>query len=699
MSGRINKEKINLRFNIVVLIVYITGIILITQLFNLQIVKGEEYREQSNTRLTRESTVKAARGDILDRTGEKLATVTMGFGIELYKTKVDDNTLNNSLLELVNILIKNGQKYPDSFPISINPYQYSIEGEELSKWKKKYKVDEQATAEEAFLVFKKKYKINNENIEDIRKIIAIRYEITTNGYSNVKPITISKNVSREVVAELSERSGEFPGINIVTTSSRNYTSANLASHILGYVNKISSKEYASRKDKYTQDDVIGKTGVESVFEDYLKGEDGKKAIYMSVDGAITGEDTIKDAVSGANVVLTIDAKLQNIAENALAANIEKIKSGGFGKTYDAHGGSVVVMNSNTGEVLAMASYPDYEPQLFVGGISTENWNKYRDDEGHPLLNKAVQSAYAPGSIFKMVTATAALESGIIEPNTKINATGKYPKYENPECWYYTQYHRGHGRINVSEAIKKSCNYFFYQVADNMGIDEIAKYAKYYGLGTKTGIELPDETSGTLASKETKAILKPKEIWYPGETLSAAIGQSYNSFSPIQIAKYLATLVNGGNQINPTIIKSVINSDGSTVSDTEIKNYVNQKLGITQDEREELSISQENIDVILEGMRSVAVEAGGTAYNVFKDFNIEIGGKTGSAEAGNDVNAWFVGFAPYDNPEIVVVVMVENGGHGNYTAEVTREIMAEYFGMNSNNVEESTDAMPVGELLR
>ena len=699
MNGRINKEKINFRFNIVTLIVYITGIILIVQLFNLQIVKGAEYREQSNTRLTRESTVKATRGDILDRSGEKLATVTMGFGIELYKTKVDDDTLNKSLLELVNLLIKNNQKYPDSFPISINPIQYTIENEKLSNWKKEYKLPEETTAEEAFNVFKEKYKIKYENIEDIRKIIAIRYEITTNGYSNITPVTIAENVPREVIAELSERSSDFPGINIVTSSTRNYTLGSLASHILGYVNKIDSKEYASRKETYTPNDVIGKTGVESVFEEYLKGKDGKKAIYMSVDGAITGEDVITEAVSGSDVVLTIDSKLQAIAEQALKANIEKIRNGGFSSSYDAKGGSVVVMNSNTGEILAMASYPDYEPQLFVGGISTENWNAYRNDERHPLLNKAIQSAYAPGSVFKMVTAMAALESGTIDPNTKINAKGKYPKYENPECWYYTQYHRGHGYLNVSDAIKKSCNYFFYQVSDTMGIDQISKYANYFGLGKKTGVELPGETAGVLASKETKASLKPKEIWYPGETLSAAIGQSYNSFSPLQIARYLATLVNGGNQINPTIVKNVVKTDGSTVDKAEVDNFVNQKLGLQQEPREELSIHQENIDVVLEGMKSVALETGGTAYSVFKNFNIEIGGKTGSAEAGKDVNAWFVGFAPYENPEIVVVVMVENGGHGNYTAEVTRDIMAEYFGMNSNNVEESTAAMGTGEAIR
>lgn len=696
---KINKEQINLRFNILTLLVYLVGIILLLKLFDLQIINGESYREQSNTRLTRETTIEAARGKILDSSGHELASIKMCFNIKMYKTKMDNEELNNTILEVINLLEKYEEAYDDTFPIKINPFEYTIEGNTLKNWKEKYKIDENATPEEAFYEFKDKYGITSDNVEDIRKIIAIRYKITTTGYSSTRPIIIAEDVSSELIAELSEQNSKFPGIDISTETVREYKNGSLASHILGYIGKISEDEYKEKKDTYENDDIIGKTGIEYVFEKYLKGTDGTKQIDMSVDGTITGEYVEKEAVAGSDIVLTIDSNLQKIAEDALEANINKISSGGFSKTYQAEGGSVVVMKVDTGEVLALASYPDFEPQDFVGGISNSNWNKYRDDERHPLLNKAIQSAYAPGSIFKMVTAIAGLETGTITITEKINDIGVYPKYTNQQCWYYTSYKKGHGWLNVSDAIKHSCNYFFYEVGDRMGIDNLAKYAKYFGLGTKTGVELPNETSGTLASKEIKAEIKSNEKWYPGETLSAAIGQSYNSFSPIQIAKYICMLVNEGEKINPTIIKTIINADGTEVEKDEIKEYTNEILGtVSDDSTEEITINSEYLEAILEGMKSVTSETGGTAYSMFKHFNIEVGGKTGSAEAGKNVNAWFVGFAPFEDPEIVVVVMVENGGHGNYTAEVTKEIMEEYFGMNSLQVNESVTAIPYTEII-
>ena len=356
------------------------------------------------------------------------------------------------------------------------------------------------------------------------------------------------------------------------------------------------------------------------------------------------------------------------------------------------------MNVKTGEILAMASYPTYNPQLFVNGISQEDWNSYNVPE-KPLLNRTIQENYAPGSIFKMVTAIAGLKSGTITTKTKFNDTGVYPKYTNPVCWLWTNSHRGHGYLNVSDAIKHSCNYFFYEVSDRMGIDELEKYARYFGFGNKTGVELPNETKGVLASRSEKARITDGEIWFPGETLSAAIGQSYNSFSPLQITKYISQVANGGKQINVSIVKNVIRPDGSEVPRSEIDKNINEKLGITKEEMEDLNMSEEHWKAVLEGMRSVTSETGGTAYGVFKNFNIEVGGKTGSAQAGNKVNAWFAGFAPFDDPEIAVVVMVENGGHGSYTAEVVRDIIAQYYGMNASQIIEDMSAMPYVEQIR
>ena len=686
-----------LRFNLITTLIYIIGIVLLLQLFNLQIIHGQEYREKSNTRLTRESTLQAARGSIFDKTGNTIAGDSMGFSIEFYKTKIDTDTLNSTILKMINVLESNGDSYVDSFPISINPYAFTLTNEDkIAKWKKDYKISEEATPEECFIIMKEKYKIQNESIEEARKIMAIRYEISQKGYSSTKAIQISDNISRQSMLIFSEQSAEFPGLNIVVEPMRSYPSGTLAANILGNIGRIDDKELETRKDTYEANDSIGKNGIEYVFEEYLKGENGTKQLDMSVDGTVTEEYITKEATKGSDVVLSIDANLQKVTEEALVNTIEKIRAGGFGKVYDANAGSAVVMNVNTGEILAMASYPTFNPQDFVGGISIEKWNEYNNNSYNPLRNKAIQDAYAPGSIFKMVTAMAGLESGNITLKEKINDTGIYNLGNGSwKCWYYTDYHRGHGWLNVSDAIKHSCNYFFYETGNRMGIDTLAKYARYFGLGNKTGIQLPNETSGILASKEARK----NGAWYPGDTLNASIGQGDNQFSPLQMTKYISMLANGGKKINTSIVKSIIRADGSEVPKEEYEEMVNKKLGLQEDTTEEMNFNPENVKAVLEGMRSVTSETGGTAYARFKDFNIEVGGKTGSAEAGKNVNAWFAGFAPFDNPEIAVVVFIENGGHGNYSAEAVRDIMAQYFGMNTNQVQEDMTAKPYTQTLR
>ena len=706
MAKNIDKRSINFRYNIMTIFTYVIGIILIVQLFNLQIVHGAEYRQQSNTRLTRESTLEAARGEILDRSGNILVSSSQKFNLELYKTKIDTKTLNRTLLKIVDVLEKYNISYTDSFPIDVDTFEYKISENTLENWKKNNNIDSEFSAEQAFYKFKEKYKIENKDVNEIRKIISIRYKITVEGYSSTKALTIAKDIPREAVAEFSENSDEFPGVSISVQPVREYKEGTLAAHILGYASKIGDTEYKEKKDEYNQNDIIGKTGIEYIFEKYLRGQKGIKQIDMAVDGTITAEVIAKEAVSGCDVILTLDSNLQKVVEKELKSNIEKIKSGGFGRVYDAKGGSCVVMNVKTGEVLAMASYPDYNPESFARGISTDEWNSYRDNELHPLINRCIESPYEPGSIFKMVTAIAGLESGSVTLTERINDTGVYTKYKNfqPKCWYYTDYHVGHGPLNVIGAIQKSCNYFFYETADRMGIDVLSKYAKYFGLGVKTGIELPNEVTGTVASKEyAKSI---GVTWNPGDTINAAIGQGYNRFTSLQMAKYISIIANGGNTLDVSIVKSIRKPDGEEVSKDEINNFVSEKLGIKNDNLEDdIALNSQYINAVKEGMNSVTSGEAGTAYVRFKNFDIEVGGKTGSAEAGKDkngkdlVNAWFAAFAPYDDPEIAVVVMVENGGHGNYTAEAVRNIMAEYFGMNTQNVNEDMGAISYTESMR
>ena len=704
-------EKSNFRYNLIVAIVYLVGIIILIQLFNLQIVNGAEYRETSNTKLTREANIEAARGSILDRTGNVLVSTEMEFSLEMYRSKTDDTQLNNSILVMTNILEANGDSYIDTFPISIDPFEFHFNSEEeLANWKTTYKIPEAASAEEAFYLFRDKYGINNENIKEIRQILAIRYAITTIGYSTTRSMEISSKISRNSAVQLQENSQDLTGVNIVVEPIRIYHTGSLASHIIGYMGRISDsneKEFKELGDdyKYKNTDKVGQTGIEKVFEQYLRGTDGVKQIDMSVDGTVTGEYISQEAIGGSNVVLTIDANLQRIAEDALERNIIKIREGGFGQAFPAEGGAVVVTNVNTGEILAMASYPDYEPELFYKGISQEKLNEYNDPASlKPIYNRAAQGTYSPGSTFKMVTAIAGLESGVIGINDRINDNGPYVVSNNRDedlaCWYYNSYGRGHGPLNVVGALMKSCNFYFYDVSNRMGIEVLADYARYFGLGRYTGIEIP-EAKGMVADRDTA---KEGEVWSAGLTAMSAIGQSNNDFTPTQMSKYISMVANGGHPIDLSIVKSVINSDGTLVSQNEIDDYTAKILKTEKVNTEDRNISEETIAAVHEGMRRVAEEEGGTAYSIFKDFDIEIGGKTGSAEIGgskdeNRVIAWFAGFAPFENPEISIVVMVEKGGHGYYTAEVVRDIMQEYFGMNMQEITENMSASIETESFR
>ena len=701
-----NQQKdrnIKLRYNIVTALIYIIGIILLIQLFNLQIIHGEEYREESNTRLTRESVLEAARGNISDSTGNKLATTKLGYSLELYRTKIDTQELNNTLLKIVQILENNNDSYIDTFPIKIEPFEFTIGEETQIKWKEKNKIEKNKTAEECFYIFKEKYKIQNEDIKEARKIMTLRYLVAQNGYSSIRSVELATDISSLSLAQLNEQSAEFPGVNVKTKAIRSYPAGTLASHILGYTSSINQDELEGKEERYTQSDIIGKTGIEYIMEDYLKGKNGIKQIYMSIDGTITGEDVAKEAIAGSDVILTIDANLQQVMQDTLKNSIESIQNS---EKVKVTGASAVVMNVNNGEVLAMASYPDFNPQDFVGGISEEKWSYYTQEteseyaKMHPFVNRAISSPSSPGSTYKMVTALAGLETEKITTKEKINDVGiyKFAADYNPRCWYS----RGHGYLNVTEAIVHSCNYFFYEVGNRVGIQNLAKYTRALGLGRKTQIELLGEEAGYVASPETSKSLGQE--WNGGDVLSAAIGQGNNSFTTIQMAKYTSILANKGKDIDVTIIKSVIDANGNEVDKEEVKKYINEKVGIKEEQTEKIEFKEENLDAILKGMKGVTTESGGTAQSIFKNFNIEVGGKTGSAQTGRldengkkITNAWFVGFAPFDNPEIAIVVMIENGQHGSEAAVPARDIIAEYFGMNANRVTEDMTALPTVQI--
>lgn len=691
---KINNKNLNtnLRYNLLNVFIYIIGTILIIQLFKLQIIKGEDYRDTSNSRLSRESTIKAARGNIYDRNNEILATTRIGYGIEFYRTKISNDELNNTILKIINLLEENGEEYINNFPIDENFEFTYTSNESILKWKKKYEINENADTEECINKFKEKYEISNTNINEIMKIIAIRYEITINGYSATKSIKIAEDISEETAIKFNERNSEFPGINIVEEPIREYPKGSLAAHIIGYVGKISSEELKNNAELgYTLTDYIGKMGIEYVLENRLRGISGVRQIDMSVEGTVEDEYIEKEAIAGNSVTLSIDSRIQAVAEKAIKDEIIELQANGRNSTY----GAAVLMNVKNGEVLAMCSYPTYNPELFIGGISTEDWNDIRDN--NKLYDIASRTSSPPGSTFKMVVAAAALEEGVTTEEETVNDKGVYPYGHNPVCWIYSQNHAGHGKLNIREAIQKSCNYYFYEMGKRLGVDIIAKYAKYFGLGSKTGIEITNESKGTVASSEESE--KNGEQWYLSDTLSAAIGQSKNGFTTIQMARYISKIANGGNDVSPTLIKEVKDVEGNTISKEDIRKYTNDLLGITEEENLEVKVSQETLNIIKEGMRLVT-SRGGTAYSVFKDFEKSVAGKTGSAQATSTrenttisvTNGWFVGFTPYENSEVAVVVLLEDGALNSAATKVAKKILEEYYKLNSDEVNSLNEDM-------
>ncbi len=673
----------NNRYLILSIITFLVSIVFIIRLFNLQIVDGKEYREKSERRMLRTEVITAPRGEIVDRNGVILATSKLSFNVELYKVNVTAEEQNDALVKLIKILEENGDTISSSFPINDSKSGFNFESqEEENKWKEEMGFDTSLDFNQVIEKYIEKFELSAYDRDTQIKIIQIKYEGNLNGYSLFTSATIAKNISEKSHALIEEDIYELYGVNIVSVPIRYYPNGNFASHILGYVGKISNTEYKEKKDEgYNVNSIVGKSGVELSFEKYLKGEDGENKVETDLQGNTSTKTTTKKAVAGNTLTLTIDYRLQKAAEESLKNTISGLNDGTLvGKTVaDADAGAVVVLDVKTGEVLAMASYPDYDINSLVRGLSSEEWNKLNNDPLKPMYNRTISGRYSPGSTYKMLVGIAGLMNNKITVDEKILDPGIYPYGHKPKCWIYSYYGMTHGYVNLTEALKGSCNCYFYEVGRRIGIDEIVKYSKMFGLGEKTGIELDNEAKGSIAGENRK-----DSEWYLGMTLSAAIGQSDNAYTPIQLANYISTIANGGTLNKVSIIKKVTNEETSQdVSMSEIEEYTSNYTGVNF-ETKKTSIDPSYINAIKEGMRAVTNDMGGTSYSLFKDSQIEVAGKTGTSQLGNGSNnGIFVGFAPYDDPEIAVVAIIENGAEGTYTAHVVRPIMDEYFNISTD----------------
>lgn len=673
------------------IVVIVISVIFIATLFNLQIVNGENYREQSEKRMLRTKNITAPRGEIYDRNGVILATNKLSYDVELYKVRVSTKEQNDGILRLVEILNENSDKVYSTFPVNDDLNGFNFENtEEEQKWKKEMKLDSTLTFDQVIDKYIEKYELQDysDNRLNQIKMIEIKYEANLNGYSLFNSATIAKDISQKSVAKIGEEKYKIYGISIVSVPKRYYPNGNLLSHTIGYVSKISSTEYEKKKEEgYNVNSVIGKAGIEQSFEKYLRGNDGVIKEETDTLGNVSSQTETTEAKSGDNVTLTIDYRLQKVAEESLLNTINGLQNGTLvGKKFsDANAGAVVVLDVDSGEVLASASYPTYDINSLIGGISLKDWNALQNNSLHPMLNRVVSGTYSPGSTFKMLVGMAGLMNGKITVDEKYYDPGIYPYGYHPKCWLYTDRHMTHGWINIEGAIKGSCNCYFYEVGRRIGISEIVKYAKLFGLGQKTGIELSGEVAGTIAGADDKSEDGLKSPWYLGDTLSAAIGQSGSSYTPIQLANYIATIANGGKLNKVSLIKSVDNEvAGTSESLADINKYTSEYTGVNFEEKD-LNINSEYIDAIKKGMLSVTSETGGTSYIVFKNSDIQVAGKTGTAQVPNgNNNGIFVGFAPYDNPKIAVVAVIEHGGEGTYTANVVKPIMEEYFNIDKES---------------
>lgn len=653
-------------------------LLIVWRLYDMQVINGEGYKNLSNQRVSANIVEKAPRGEITDRNGKALVTNRRGYSLRLQKTGMSDEEFNAMLLRLFNILDDDGYQISDTLPISAAaPYEFTFDSdEERKKWFDENSLKGNMTAEDIVNYYKERYNAENVPGNELRRLIGMRYDIRKSGFSINSSYILASDVPISAVSKVKERGDEFQGISVTQDYFREYTSGKLAAHILGRVGKIYKEEYAELKEKgYSISDLVGKQGIEKICESYLKGENGRKSAFYGKDKELLKGETEKDAVPGDYVVLTIDSQLQKVAEESLERNIKQIAAAGAAdgrgrRGEDAKAGAVVVIDVNTGEILVSATYPGYSPETF-----SEDYESLSADEAKPLWNRAISGTYTPGSTFKPLTAIAALSTGAITANEKITCEGIYKFYEDyqPKCWIWTEQHLTHGPLNVSEAIVESCNYFFYETGRRTGIDAISEYAKKFGLGEKTGIELTEEIKGNVSSPEYKKTLykdEKEQRWVAGDTIQTAIGQSYSSFTPLSLANYVATIANGGNRYKAHIIKSVRSSkDGAVV-------YEEKPTVI-----ENVNVSEDIIKTVKNGMLGVTDE--GSAKQIFAGYPINVGGKTGTAQISkkSSNNALFVSFAPFDKPEIAVAVVIEHGYRGANAAYVARDIYNEYFGLN------------------
>jgi len=674
-------------------VVALMGALLLTLgafLYRTQVIRGEYYAALSRQKISNIESVEAGRGDIVDAYGRALVTNRVSYQVTLDPSRMGDAENRNRILtELIQVSLDSGVEWSDSLPITKTaPFEYTsddvfnysttnADGKTVwsttrlyrlsaaMKWipREEGRATSLPTAPELLEHMYKSFRLEGGDPEQTRAVAGVLYELYLRSKDvNRTAYIFAKDVDMDFISRVKERG--LAGVTIQPVSARQYNT-DYAAHLLGRVGLMDADEWARYKEidldadglgDYQMDDSIGKEGVEKVFESWLRGRAGTRSVELNDNGKVVSEEWIKAPEAGSSVCLTLDLDLQRAVEDALAKRIPNLS----GKNTE--GAAAVVIDVTNGGLLASASYPTFHLATY-----SADYNENAANPLKPLYNRALLGTYAPGSTFKPVTGIAALEEGIITPSTRILDTGVYRYYSNegPRCWIYNQSGGTHGQQTVAQAITNSCNIFFYDVGRQLGIERLREYAQLFGLGQKTGLELPEST-GVMAGPEYTESMGG--TWYPGNTLSVAIGQESSQFTPIQLANYVATLVNGGTHYRTHLLKQVRSADDAQV----VYEYQPEVLGT-------LELKEKNLNAVKEGMLALTQE--GSLARYFQDLDVKVGAKTGSAQVSatsRESNAVLICFAPYDDPEIALALVAEKGGTGSELGAVAADIFRAYF---------------------
>ena len=662
-------------------------VIFLVAIYKLQIVEGAAYYEESLNSVTTTQRVKAARGNILDRYGRVLVSNVSQNSLTLNaEDLLSQDDPNAAILKMVQIVTDHGDEYTDTLPVTkAPPFEYTemtdLQRKLLDDYLDNVGLPADASAVELMSIFRQKFNIDNSyTAEQMRTIAGIRYELRIRYITPTADYIFVENASMDLISSLMENN--MRGFEVITSYSRQYNTT-LAPHILGYTGLMTAEEYDTYKQQgYSMDAVVGKEGAEYAFEQYLHGTDGMALVTKNAEGTITGRTYTTEPVPGNNVSLTIDLDLQAAAEKALENGILTMRADAGYAQNVATGGALVAVDVKTGEPLAMASYPTFDLTTLFDGT---NYETLSTDKSGPLFNRCTMGVYEPGSTFKPCTAMAGLTEGVISTDEYITCSGIFDKYGDtgysPKCWVYPN---AHGADNVTEAIRDSCNVFFFTVGDRLKISALDKYAAAFGLGEHTGIELP-EYIGRMASPEGKKELEGAS-WYAGDSIQAAIGQSISQFTPLQLAEYCATVANGGTRHSASLLKSARSYD-----------YTEQVAEAQHEVLSTVDSDPGNWAAVQEGMYLVANHPAGSAYKTFAGYYPAVAAKTGTAQIGDGRvnNAIFICYAPYDDPQVAISVVVQNGTAGANIAPIAREFLDSFFTVKTVNfsVESELSILP------